>query len=144
MNRSYVYVLSNSIWRLAAGAAACAANGPWRHTQLQALQEGLLSRPAAADTLCRSVVCQRRRCCRVPQVSLLHMRAEAGLPNIDLIASEDNNQANHDLTPTLHSPCIIHLRCCDDMKLMGLLWLTGQKSSCGHRTWQQTICSLPS
>lgn len=83
MNRSYVYVLSNSIWRLAAGAAACAANGFWWHTQLQALQEGLLSRPAAADTLCRSVVCQRRWCCRLPQVSLLHMRAEAGLPNTD-------------------------------------------------------------
>ena len=34
MNRSYVYVLSNSIWRLAAGAAACAAHGFWWHTQL--------------------------------------------------------------------------------------------------------------
>ena len=72
------------------------------------------------------------------------MRAEAGLPNIDSIASEGIDQANHYLTPTLHSPCMIHLVCCDHMKLTGLLRLTGQRSSCGHRTRQQTISSLPS
>ena len=141
----HVYILlSNSIWRLAARAAASTIDGSRRHTQLQALQEGLLSKPAAAGTLCRSVVCQRRRSCRVPQVSPPYMRAEAGLSDIDLITSEGVNQAQHHLTPTLDSPCIIHLVCCDHMKLTGLLWLTGQRSSCGHRTRQQTISSLPS